>query len=126
MNIRAIRSDDIPKLKVIHDKYFRNEFVFPEFLTEFLCAFLVEDDSGEIITAGGVRTIAESIIITNKAYDIKERRQGLNQILDASEFVCHKFKYNQLHAFITDNNWERHLLKVGFRHIKGSGLVIDI
>jgi hypothetical protein len=126
MNARAITLEDMKKLREIHARFFANEFSFPDFTTGFLCAFVVTDDSQEIIAAGGIRPIAESILITNKDFLIKERRSALLEVMNISEFVCKKSGYDQLHAFIQDENWLRHLTDVGFRPTKGQSLVIDL
>lgn len=126
MNIRALRPEDIDQLRNIHSSYFKEQFEFPDFLNNFLCAFVVIDDSDTIISAGGVRAIAESIIITDKSYPIKERRSALYQVLDASCFISKRASFDQLHAFIQDDNWLRHLQKIGFSRTKGQALVLNI
>ncbi len=128
MNVRAMVPEDIPRLREIHSRYFKNDFEFPDFVNGYLCAFVVEEN-GEIITASGVRTLAENVLITNKSGDfsIAERREALLKILDVSQYICQRYGYNQLHAFvINDENWTRHLNDYGFHPTKGKALVLDL
>src|SRR5438045_2746536 len=105
MNIRAITELDIANIKLIHARFFADEFDFPDFFHNFLCAFLVEDDYGQIISAGGVRTITESILVTNKDVSIRNRYEALNKMLQASMYTCIRTNHDQLHAFIQDESW---------------------
>jgi len=126
MNIRSLQLEDIEVIRKIHETHFKNEFEFPDFLNNFLCAFVVENEDGRIISAGGVRAIAESIIVTDKSYPIKDRRAALYQVLDASCFLTKQASFDQLHAFIQDANWLRHLQKIGFSPTKGQALVLNV
>lgn len=123
--IRAIRSSDFDQIKDIHEKFFAHEFSLPNFTDHFLLAYVVEDD-GRIITAGGVRTILETVVITNKDYSVKDRRGALVKMLEASVFSASSYKYDQIHAFVQDKNWQRHLEKEGFHSTKGNALVLEI
>jgi len=128
MNLRAVEPGDIPRLKRIHEEFFKNDFAFPDFVNGFICAFLVEEN-GEIITASGVRTLAESVLITNKSgnFSIAERREALLRMLDVSQYICQRYGYDQLHAFIiNDENWIRHLHDYGFQPTKGEALVLSL
>lgn len=126
MNIRSLQTNDINELKRIHELYFREEFEFPDFLNGYYCVFVVTDDSNSIITAGGVRPIAESVIITNQDYSVRKRMDALNKLLDASRFTCNQSGYNQLHAFIQNKTWLTQLYDKGFRPTKGESIVIDV
>jgi hypothetical protein len=126
MKIRAIERNDLTELQRIHSLFYKDEFEFPDFFKNFLCVFVIEDDNGEIITAGGVRCIAESILITNKDKSARDRIPALYDALQISNYICTHNGYNQLHAFIQDNKWLKQLLKSGFRNTKGQSVVIDI
>lgn len=125
MNIRALEASDIEQIREIHAKHFSHEFNFPDFLHNFLCAFVVDDDQGKIISAGGVRAIAEVVIVTDKDYPIRPRRSALYQILDVSEFISKKADFGELHAFVQGDNWQRHLRRIGFLPTKGKALVLE-
>ena len=126
MNIDLINPNDINQLKQIHDKYFKDEFAFPDFLNGYLSSFVVTDDNDNIITAGGVRLIAESVIITNKDYDIRDRREALLTMLKYQVITCGKNKFNQLHAFVQDDKWYEHLKRIGFKDSVGKAIVLSL
>ena len=126
MNIRALQPEDIDKLRHIHMCYYKDEFEFPDFLNNFLCAFVVIDENNEqIISCGGVRLIAECVTLTDKNYPIKDRRTALYQVLDASSFIAGKADFNKIHAVTENRNWTRHLMKIGF-HSRGNILALNL
>jgi len=126
-NLREFRPSDISELKEIHSKHFSHEFTFPDFLSGYLCAFTaLDDEKGEIVVAGGVRTIAELVIVTDKSKTGKIRRDALYKMLEASAFVASKTKYDQLHAFVQDERWESILKRVGFVTCKGNALCLSL
>jgi hypothetical protein len=124
MRIRSLEYTDFDKLKEMYEKHFKKEFVLPDFLTNFLCSFVVEDDIG-IITISGIRTIVESVAVTNKDRTPKDRLEALYQVLDASTFVAERHGYDQIHVFVQDKRWENRLKKMGFYSTKGQSLVLD-
>lgn len=124
--VRVLEPTDVEKLKKIHDKFFSHEFSFPDFFKGFLCAFVIVDDTGNIITATGIRPIAEVITLTDKTKNVRSRREALYKTLEASAYMANQAGYDQLHCFIQDDTWEYHLLKHGWRATKGNSLVIDI
>lgn len=125
MKIRSLEPTDLELLKKIHEKHFEQEFVLPDFLDKYLCAFTVEDDDG-ILTIGGVRPIAEVVTVTNKDRTPKDRLDALYRVLDVSIFVAQKHDFDQLHAFVQDKRWSNRLHRNGFRPTKGQSLVLDI
>lgn len=124
--IRPITDEDISRLKVIHSRYFSKEFDFPDFFTNFLSSFVVTDNNDDIIVGGGVRVITEAVIVTNKDFSPKKRREALLEIMRASMFTSSLRGFNELHAFVQDEKWLSHLTKIGFRKSKGQALVIGV
>lgn len=124
--IRELRNVDIEKIRKIHSEFYQNEFEFPDFFNNFLCAFVVMDDTSNIITVGGVRPIAEAVIMTDKSFSVRDRRTALYQMLDASEYVARHSNFRELHAFIQDEKWYKHLVKNGFLPTKGKPLVLEL
>jgi hypothetical protein len=122
--IRSLHVDDLPELKRIHEAHFKDEFIFPDFL-RYLCAFVVEDEEG-IITAGGVRTIAECALITDLSRDPRRRLTALYQMLDASIFVCKRTGFDQIYAWSQNPRYTRRLKKNGFREPQGQSLILDL
>jgi len=126
MKLRCINYSDEDRLKEIHSKYFSSEFEFPNFFDNFLSSFVVADENNEIIAGGGIRPIVEAVIITNKDIEIEKRRLALIEILRMSMFATAVREYKELHAFIQDDKWLRHLKKAGFRETKGRSLVLSV
>ena len=127
MITRSIYPRDLEQIKLIHDKYYKYEFDFEVFASKFLGSFaILEDDDKTIISAGGVRTIAEAVIVTNKDISVAKRRRALFDILQVSSYICTQSGHDQLHAFIEDESWLKHLLKNGFVETKGKSLVLEV
>ena len=126
MKIRVINPSDIGKLQLIHGRYYYDEFEFPNFFHNYLSSFVVTNEEDKIITGGGVRLIAESVIITDKSVSARERKLALEEMFRASAFTASARDFKQLHAFIQDENWLRHLTKVGFRETVGKSLVLNL
>jgi hypothetical protein len=125
MIIRTFRPDDIVQLKEIHERYYKEEFSLQDFCSSFMDFFVMVDDD-KIISAGGVRAIAESVIMTDKSAHNRTKYKALVQMLQAQTFTCNKRGFNQLHAFVQDKDWENHLKKFGFRNCKGHPLFIEV
>ena len=123
--MRTLNINDINELKKIHSHFYEKEFEFPNFFENYLCAFVVEDND-KIITAGGVRTIPEIILITDKDQSVKMRVSGLYKALQISNHICERNNYKHLHAFVQDDKWLGQLLRSGFRSTKGKSVVIDV
>jgi hypothetical protein len=126
MTLRELRMEDVMKLKEIHKKFYEHEFEFPDFFNGFLCAFACVDDEENIITAGGVRTIVESVLVTDKSFSTRKRRNALYSILGASDYVARRMEYDQLHCFVQDDKWMKCLNKIGFVPTKGRSLVLGL
>jgi len=123
--IRAITKRDLTQISEIHSKFHESEFPLSD-LNRFICSFaVVDDETDKVITAGGIRAISEMIIVTDKDVDIHQRRLALLQMLTAGVQTTRMAGYEQLHAFIQDDKWLRHLIKYGFRPTVGKSLVIN-
>lgn len=126
-SIREMRTSDVDRIREIYNKHFRTEFDFPDFMKGFLCAYVVEDVvNREIICAGGVRNIAEVVVITNKDLSTRRRRNALFNVLDASTFVAGKFGHDAIHAFCMDEKWSEQLRTVGFHTPNGHPLMLEL
>lgn len=126
MIIRRMLDSDRDKLYEIWKKYYEDDFAFPNFEKHFISSFVIEDNN-QIVTAGVVRLIAESVLITNKDVGKLTRRNALLIALDASLSACKVMNFDQLHAFnIHDESWKHILGKYKFRPMVGDQLVIDV
>ena len=126
MRLRGLVNRDIEDVKKIYEKFYVNEFIFDDLFNKMLSSFVVTDEQDKIIAGGGVRTITEAIIVTDKDVEIDSRRAALLEMLRASIFASSAHKYKELHAFIQDEKWMNHLKKYGFRETKGQALVLPI
>jgi hypothetical protein len=126
MKIRAMEWDDIGKLRELHETFFQDQFSFPDFVNGFLTAFTITDDDGRVIVGGGVRTMAEAVVITDIDAPRTTVGRALVEALNASKYICKRFQQPHLHAFVTNRHYEKHLRMRGFSSIKGSALVLDI
>lgn len=122
--IRACTPDDLEEIKRIHDLFYKETHELPNFMN-FLCAFIIEDEQG-IVTAGGVRDIAEVIAVTNKTRDSVDRAKALYHLRDASAFVCKSQGYDRMHIWSQDPKYSKRLQKNGFRPAPGQSLIIDL
>jgi hypothetical protein len=126
LKIRSIETSDFEQIRAIHEKHYREEFSLPDFINKFICAYVVENSKDKIISVAGVRTIVECIAITNKDASVRERRDALLQILEASKYFAAANGYSELHAFIQEEAWKHHLEKFGFHKTKGKALVLEV
>ena len=113
--IRAIELGDFAGVHNIWKKYYESQFAFPDFLN-YMCAFVVCDDQERIITAGGIKPIAEALLITDKSVGTMTRSRAFGEMRAALEFVARTKGFNNLYAFIKDDpSWSTILGKVGFK-----------
>jgi len=113
--IRSVEPSDFKEIHEIWEKFYKHSFLFPDFLN-YICAFVVLDDHGKIITAGGVRPLAEALIITDKDALRGNRNRAFREMRAALEFVARTKGFNNLYAFIKDDpSWSTILQRVGFK-----------
>jgi len=125
MITRSLQPKDIEAIRQIHENHFKEEFEFGYF-TDFMSSFVVVDDDDHIIVAGGVKPIAESVLITNKDYNMTKIGRALMDAMEISSYIGRKFNFDQLHAFIQNESFGNHLIQHGFRNTKGKSLVLDL
>lgn len=122
--IRALNPSDLDEIKRLHSLHFAKEFHLPEFM-QYVCVFVVEDEQG-IVTAGGIRDIAECIAVTNMERSPQDRIKALYQLLDASTFVCRQLEYDQMYVWSQNPKYSRRLMRNGFRLPQGQSLILDL
>lgn len=126
LKVRKLTPLDINYLRKIHDKYFAHEFDFDHLFGHSLGSFVVVDEDDKILVGGQVQAIAEVSIVTDKDYDVEWRRQALLEFLKIAKMTTKTAHMTQLHAFVQDQNWMRHLKKYGFTETKGQALVTNV
>jgi len=117
-----MRPEDVDELKRIHEEFYREEFDIDVFNTQFLALFSVSDDDGNLITLGGVRPLAEIVLVTNKHISPRKRVEGLNDMLGMLSSVARHSKLNSLHAFVQDATWLEQLKTAGFVPVIGDAV----
>ncbi len=113
IRIRRLGVNDIAHIQEIHEKYY-SEFEFPDFFKRFLMQFAIVDENDEIIIAGGVRPIAETILVTDQTKSRIKIGKALIEAQRASMAACAFHNIDELHAFVTNENYASHLIKHGF------------
>ena len=125
MIIRGMIPTDTINLERIHNWYYKSEFEFPDFFNSYLCAFTVEAGDNRIISGGGVRPIAEIVLVTDKHYSTRIRREALYRSLEASCYVAKKSGFSKLHAVTEDETWANQMIRSGF-HSRGNILAVNL
>jgi len=125
VKLRRPIPSDIDELRVIHEKFFSHEFPFSDLFDNSVSS-LVVTDNGKIVVGGQVRLITEATIVTDKDVAVEKRRRALIFLLDAFKFSIASRGFDQIHAFVQDETWERHLKKYGFKDTVGKSLVVNI
>jgi|SRR5215475_1842269 len=123
--IRALLKRDISQIKRIHENHFKEEFSFDE-MNRFICSFVSVDSADNIICAGGIRSIAEIIMVTDKSQPLEKRLDSFHEMLKAAGLTTQSAGYSHLHAFIQDEKWKRHLMNHGFQKTAGEALIIKV
>lgn len=122
--LRKFKTEDFRKLKEIHEKYYTNEFPFPN-LDSFMSFLISTDHNGELIAAGGVRSIAEIITITDKDKSPVIRGRCLMELLNHGRTVASSYGYDQLYSHVEGANWVRAHKIAGFKQFKAVPLVLN-
>lgn len=124
--IREFRQGDVNDAIKIYQKFYGDNFPFPDFFDKFICAFSIVED-GKLVLSGGVRTILEAVAVTDKHNPVRLRRDSLYQLLNACSYVATVKGYKEIHTSIQhDEKWEDQLKKVGFNEVNGKVLVLKI
>ncbi|HWY34354.1 MAG TPA: hypothetical protein VNX68_06885 [Nitrosopumilaceae archaeon] len=123
MEVRLLKPEDMFKLREIHKKFYKDEFIFPyDRVGKVLDQFVVAEGE-EIITFGTLELTAEIIAITNKDFSAKIRREALYKLYDCLVFNADVNGHDIIHCMaIDDEKWFRHLKKVGFQECRGKYL----
>lgn len=125
MNLRPVFPSDMEWVKKVHEKHYKEEFELPDFLKGYLKTYVIEEN-GIPITIGGIRPIAEVVIVTDKDFEIWARRQALLEVIEVSKFITQKYGFDSVHAFIQDETWAHHLQNHGFRPTVGKCFVTEV
>lgn len=124
--IAPLNNNDLDELQEIHQKYYKTEFSFADFLDKLNAITIRDDSDNSIILAGGIRPILEIVSITNKSKPVGIRAEALRSLLQIASYSGRNSGYHQLHLSVSDERWKKVLLKRGFRYTRGTMLITDI
>jgi phosphoribosylformimino-5-aminoimidazole carboxamide ribonucleotide (ProFAR) isomerase len=113
MLARAMTEKDIPQVIDLHNKFY-SQLECPDFMNGYLNAFVIPNSTGEIVIAGGVQPLAEAVLVTNKDVNIVAIGKALVEALEICKYTCRKFYIDELHAFVSFDDYARHLERRGF------------
>jgi hypothetical protein len=122
MQVRPFDQINLEELKEIHERFYAEEFSLPDFLSGFISSCVISDDEGRLVTAGGIRPMIEVVAVTNKEQSVRVRREALYKFVQLCMFSA---QGNDLHVFVQDEVWEKHLKRFGFRETKGKSLILS-
>jgi hypothetical protein len=121
--IRFLEPEDVPKIERIYDRYFP-DMERPDF-TQFHCVYVVTDDDNNIISIGGIKPLAEAVVLTDRSFSVRKRMNALYEIHTALVYSADKLGFDRLHAFAFEDKYIDHLIKrMKFREVKDSKLLI--
>lgn len=113
MNIRRLQDSDVEHIKKLHETYYP-QLDFPDFFHNYLCRFVVTDNDGAIVIAGGVEPIAEAVLITDQSKSRITIGRALVEAQRACLYACGTHGINELHAFTNNEEYASHLRQHGF------------
>lgn len=116
MNTRELKPDDIKLVESIYNRFYSEDFELPDFFNNFMNIFAITNDEDEIIIAGGIKPVAETIILTDKNQNIFTIGRALLEALAISIYTCNKFGIDDLYVFAKDKKYIRHLKQYGFNN----------
>lgn len=130
MIIRDMTVKDTPVINRIYTDFF-SENEYPNFLLDkhFYNPFIVADDhnNGKVIVAGAVKVIAEVVLVTDRDRPTRLKYNALLQALGSSIHIAKGMGFNQIHAFVHDDNkYVRVLMKHDFKVLDAELLVLDL
>lgn len=125
MIIRSFEPKDITWVVQMHEKHFKEEFELPNFLKGYHCVYTIENDK-EIIVVGGVRPLAELVVVTDMDTYPRPRVEALRKMTQAGVFTAGAYHYDQLHCFVQGEAWIRQVQSVHFRPTVGTAMVMDL
>jgi hypothetical protein len=125
--IREPKYFDKPDINKIYLEYFGNN-EYPDFFNRdiFPCPFVVTDDNDKLILAGGVKLIAEAVVVSDQSQSKRVRFDALLQALGSTIFIAQGMQHQQIHVFVNnDEKYVRTLQRFGFKLIDAKLLVLD-
>lgn len=120
-----LRDTDLEKLREIHEKFYQEEFNFPDFSKNWLSTFKIINGNNELITAGGIKLFPELVLLTDQNASASNRAFGLNAALQIATLVAN----NHDGVFCSvkkDSKWHEQLRSVGFRDAQDHNMILSL
>jgi len=114
IDIKLMGPDDQAELDALHEKYYKDDFEPTAFDSNFISSFVIRDKNKRLVMGGGVRPIAETILVTDKSVNPHVLGDALLEALAFSKHTCRLYRIDFLHAFVKDEAYAKHLIKHGF------------
>ena len=124
MIIRSMHNEDIPILEALNKKYYP-EFESPAFTDkDYFTRFVIEDSDRQLVMGGGLRYLAETILVTDKSRNVHTLGASLLQALEHAKRTCQMRHIELLHAFVKNEGYQKHLIEHGFQVREGTPLYL--
>lgn len=128
MIIREPHYSDKSEIDRIYKEFFDgNEY--PDFFNKdmFPCPFVVtNEEDTKVLLAGGVKLIAEAVVVSDQSLSKRVRFDALLQALGSTIFITQGMKHHQVHVFVNnDEKYVKTLQRFGFKLIDAKLLVLD-
>lgn len=125
MIIRSMTHSDSLIFEEMSQKYYP-EFDGPEFEDNYFNKFTITRNDGELILGGGLRSLAEVIIVTDKEQNKHLIGEALIKALAHCVNGARRNNIDFLHAFVKDESYAKHLIKHGFEIREGTVLSLYV
>jgi hypothetical protein len=84
---------------------------------DMLNAFVIENNEGEMIMAGAIEPVGEIVLVTDKSKPLVTIGRALIEAKAVSEFTARYKGIKELYAFVSNEDYAKHLIQHGFsRH----------
>jgi hypothetical protein len=125
MIIRPMTHSDALHLEELSEVYYP-EFNAPEFEDNYFGKFTIVKSDGTIILGGGLRYLAEVVLVTDKSQNKHLVGDALIKALGHSINEAKKRNIDFLHAFVKDEKYQKHLISHGFEPRDGQALSLFV
>lgn len=123
VEIRYLQPSDEERITDIYHHFF-TDMEFPDFFSGYHCVFVAHKND-KVISIGGLRPIAEAVVVTDYSSSVRERVDALLQIHNGLTYAAEKLKYKRIYAFTFDQTYTKHLVnRMNFTPIRQSQLLV--
>jgi hypothetical protein len=115
VNIRLLEMEDLPRLREIHEQFYKQDFPFPiEPNRKHLDRYIITDCDDNILIFGTLEVNAELVALSDLDADIKLRREAYSKLIAANLFGAQNYNLPFIYASATNSAMEKHLRHRGF------------